>query len=90
MSNIAQPEFRDPPTRAGGTRGPAATGIWIDLLTPLVHHPGKWAMVRTADDAQKASGMAASLRKENAKIPAGKWEFAARQGEVFARYIGPE
>jgi hypothetical protein len=47
-------------------------------------------MVRTADTTQKASGMAASLRKDNAKIPAGKWEFAARSGEVFARYVGPE
>jgi hypothetical protein len=62
----------------------------VELLTPLLQHPGKWAMVRTADTTQKASGMAASLRKDNAKIPAGKWEFAARSGEVFARYVGPE
>ena len=87
---MAQPEFRDPPNTRSGARGPRGIGVWVELLTPLIDHPGKWAVVRKTEKPVQASGMAASLRKENAKIPPGKWEFAARQGEVFARYVGPE
>jgi hypothetical protein len=58
----------------------------------MMHHPGRWAVVYKSPDgkSQKASGMAAALRGDKTKKPAGKWEFSARQGEVFARYIGPE
>lgn len=80
--------WKDPgPSRRGFGSTP---GVWQDRLRPLMHHPGRWAVVHTSDTAQKASGMAASLRSPKAKIPAGKWEFQARLGEVFARYVGPE
>jgi hypothetical protein len=62
----------------------------MEVLAPLVEHPGKWAVVKKAEDNQKASTTAASLRKDTARKPEGKWEFVARQGEVFARYVGPE
>jgi hypothetical protein len=81
--------WKDPgPSRRGP--GVRQGGIWIDRLRPLMHHPGRWAVVDTKDSIQKASGTAAQLRGPKAKIPAGKWEFAAREGEVFARYVGPE
>lgn len=86
----AQPEFRDPPPSRSGGRSAKGGGVWMELLEPLLAHPGRWAIVRKADNVQKASGMAAALRKEGAKIPAGKWEFAARQGDVYARFVGPE
>lgn len=83
-------EWREPgPSRRGLGSSP---GVWIDRLKPLMHHPGRWAVVYKAEDGKtgKATGMAAALRGNKTKKPAGKWDFSARQGEVFARYIGPE
>lgn len=81
-----------PSLRGQGLR--AAPGKWVELLKPLLAHPGRWAVVYTAEGegklSQKASGQAAALRSEKTRKPAGKWEFTSRQGEVFARYIGPE
>lgn len=83
-------QWRDPaPSRRGFGARP---GVWIERLQPLTQHPGKWAVVYTADDgkASKASGMAASLRGDKTRKPNGKWEFTSRGGEVFAKFIGPE
>jgi len=86
----AKVEWRDPAPSRRGFGG--ATGVWEGRLAPLVTNPGRWAVVYTAEDGKvsKASGMAASLRGEKTKKPAGKWEFTSRGAEVFAKYIGPE
>lgn len=84
-------EWKDPaPSRRGFGSRP---GVWIERLQPLLSHPGRWAVVYRGEGekaAQKAAGMAAALRGEKTRKPDGKWDFSARQGEVFARYIGPE
>lgn len=90
MADTAEPGeiiWKEPPPRA---RGFGRGGIWMDRLRPLMHHPGRWAVVYETDSVQKASGMAASLRGPKASRPAGKWEITARGNEVFARYVGPE
>lgn len=90
--NVVALDFRDPgPSR----RGPAGrrAGVWLETLKPLIHHPGRWAVVRSYEGEKagtQASAAAATLRKPEANIPSGKWEFAARSGELFAKYIGPE
>lgn len=84
-------EWRDPaPSRRGFGSGTA--GVWIERLKPLTAHAGRWAVIYKAEDGKtsKASGMAASLRGEKTRKPAGKWEFTSRGCEVYARYIGPE
>lgn len=83
-------QWKDPAPSKRGFGSKA--GVWVDRLQPLLQHPGRWAVVYKAEDgkAQKASGMAASLRGDKTRKPAGKWEFTARADEVFARYIGPE
>lgn len=84
-------EWREPsPSRRGF--GSGKPGVWIERLQPLTANVGRWAVVYTAEDGKttKASGMAASLRNEKTRKPAGKWEFTSRGAEVFGRYIGPE
>jgi hypothetical protein len=89
--------WKEPGPSARGT-SLSQVGVWMDRLSPLVAHPGRWALVHTAELQEgakgslssKGSGIAAQLRSGKARIPEGKWEFTSRQGEVYARYVGPE
>lgn len=85
-------EWREPGPSRRGAPGGGRGGVWIERLTPLTSHAGRWAVIYKAEDgkASRASGMAAALRNGKTMTPAGKWEFVSRGAEVFARYIGPE
>lgn len=84
-----------PSLRGGPGRQP---GVWLERLQPLTAHAGRWAVIHTAEategtkatPAQKASAIASQLKKGKLRAPEGKWEFTSRQGEVFAKYVGPE
>jgi hypothetical protein len=78
-------EWRDPSPRSRG-----GNSLWCKLLGPLVERPNEWAMVRAYDVAQDAYQAVSRLRAGMLKTPPGRWEFAGRNGEVFARYLGEE
>jgi hypothetical protein len=81
-------EWREPPA---GTTQRVGKSQWVQTLEPLMERPTLWAMVRTFSSQAGASSCASNLRKlsRDGKID-GKWEFAAKDGEVFARFMGPE
>lgn len=79
-------EFRDPPAAKAGT----TSRPWVEALSPLLDHEGRWAVVRTLKSAAAASTALHRLRYRIVHMPAGKWEFRSSGPEVFARYIGPE
>jgi hypothetical protein len=83
---VSEIEWRDPPARYKGS----PPGIWIGLLEQVAQRPGEWACVRRFENLGTAQSRASDLRTGNVKLPPGKWEFAARGLELFARYIGPE
>ena len=78
-------EWREPPA---GTTQRVGTSQWSKTLEPLMERPTVWAMVRTFNNNAGAASCASRLRKTNPM--AGKWEYVARDLEVFARYLGPE
>lgn len=79
-------EWRDPPPRGHGT----GQGKWRAILQPLVDNPGRWAMIASCDDADKAEHTAGNLRSRRVLIPHPEhdWEFISRVDEVFAIYHG--
>lgn len=87
---MAEPVWMDPEECATGERGK-----WIRLLTPLMDHPKRWALVDTKPSGKTAATAAMNLRRGVSRHPEGRWEFASRKLEdghsgVFARYLGPE
>ena len=77
-------EWREPPAgndKRGGSQ-------WAKTLEPLRERPTVWAMVRAFGSHNGAAQAVTRLRK-NDNLD-GKWEFVARDTEVFARYVGPE
>ncbi|HVE45522.1 MAG TPA: hypothetical protein VNA57_02080 [Acidimicrobiales bacterium] len=88
MSTPGDVVWEDPPAR--GPHFPK----WFDLLSPLLAHPGRWALVATKPSAKAAYATKGNLTAFKVRVPPGQWEFAARkrgEGEfgVYARYIGP-
>jgi hypothetical protein len=79
-------EWREPPDKLRG----GGNGIWFATLEPLMHHPGRWAMVRKCSEKQQAAMLASNLRHGRLRSPGviSEWEFVARGYEVFARYVG--
>jgi type IV secretory pathway TrbF-like protein len=82
---VSSIEWRDPPDTRGGGRKQ-----WRELLAPLIERPNAWAMVRAYSTPHQAAQTVWQLRNGRMTRPAGQWEFAARRGEVFARYLGEE
>jgi len=92
MADNGQVIWEDPPLAAGRSR---PTGIWVEILTPLMERPNAWARVQESAELSKAHAAAANLNARRYKIPAGRWQFTSRQvsnglGAVYARYLGPE
>ena len=74
-----------PPRKRAGE-----TGRWIQQLNPLLKHPGRWALIWTAENAPQANKLQSNLHSRQLLIPEPKhvWEFAARGCEVYAVYRG--
>ncbi len=94
MSNI---RWEDPPPR----KQSGAPGLWMERLTPLLDHPGRWARVHDATSRAAATQTVGRLRGRGARaldravIPPGRWEFRAAglpdgSGAIYARYLGPD
>lgn len=64
---------------------------WIQTLTPLLPHKGKWARVKVFDSPEQAHGAQSNLTRRKSRIPQPDhdWGFAARGCELFAIYRGP-
>jgi hypothetical protein len=75
-------EWRDPPNER-------RAGKWVEILTPVMEHPGRWAAFRIPGN-RRAYATITGLRNGTTKRPPGKWEFKADAESLFARYIGPE
>lgn len=83
---LIEPQFRDPPPR-----GSQSGGRWLETLTPLLKHKGRWAMVKEFDSPEAAHDAQSNLTSGRIKIPQPDhdWSFSARQCELFAIYRGP-
>lgn len=77
-------EWREPPAKSTQRRT-----VWAARLTPLLNNPTVWAMVQRCNNDKAATQTVNRLRHAD-NLPPGKWEFAADNDEVFARYVGPE
>ena len=75
----------EPPRKSGG-----ATGKWIQVLNPLLKHPGRWALVWTCENPEQANKLQSNLHSRQVLIPEPNhiWQFAARGQEVYAVYRG--
>jgi hypothetical protein len=52
-------------------------------------HPGKWSVLATLETAAKAASAAGHLREPRTPKPEGRWSFASREADVYARFDGP-
>lgn len=73
-----------PPRRSRGK-----SGVYIELLTPMMEFPNRWAIIATRPSAQSAWNVVSQLRSGRVKRPEGRWEFESRGLDVYATYIGP-
>lgn len=87
MSEIV---WEDPPATKFGT---VSAGAWVRRLSPLLEHPGRWALV----SGEFSTGVAAQLKAGKVRTPPGRWEFTSRgagdgsrRGKIYARYLGPD
>lgn len=84
--------WQDPPGITNRSGGPPR--VWEPLLTPLMEHPGRWALVKSYTAASSARNSVTGLRLGRVRAPAGRWEFTSRtngdSADVYARYLGPE
>jgi hypothetical protein len=76
--------WKDPPM--GKNRG----GVWVKRLSPLMEHPGRWALVHQSGNSSTIT----YLKRRITLIPDGEWEFKSRRiengrTEIYARYLGP-
>lgn len=83
---MAEIAWEDPPAiiKSGG-----APQKWAKLLSPVMERPGCWARIAEYATASVARTTASNLRHRKVVIPDGVWEFVAREGRVYARYVGP-
>lgn len=84
--------WEDPPMP---NTGPKGTPVWVERLSPLRDHPGKWARIADGKKRSAANNISHRLQKRMTKIPSGSWEFVYRGQPdetyaVYARYLGPE
>lgn len=73
-----------PPPGGRGRPVPLLT----ELLGDLMEHPKRWAII----DRRAKPASAANTWRNRAKAPKNAehlWEFAGREGAVYARYLGP-
>lgn len=91
--------WEDPPERSA-----QRPGIWVERLTPLLEHPGRWAKVKEVPSMGAGTQTVLRLRGigkrglDAAKLPPGRWEFRAARASalastrayIYARYLGPE
>lgn len=80
--------WEDPAPRRTGRGG--QFGIWIERLSPLLEHPGRWAVVLESETPSRAYGIAHNLSHHRLRVPPGEWEYTARGNKVYARYLGPD
>ena len=80
---VSEIVWKDPPTQDNRY-------VWVDVLAPLVDHPGRWAIVRTTKTSAVARSTVDNLNRGTLRPPPGRWEFRASGCEVFARYLGPD
>ena len=72
---------------------------WAERLTPLLDHPGRWAIIATYKHMSSAASAASQLRHiipgGNSTLIAAHFEFVGRESKggeaaLFARYTGPD
>jgi hypothetical protein len=86
MNELQKIKFVDePPHKQGGM-----TGKWMQQLSPLLEHPGRWALIYTCEHPAAANKLQSNLHARQVLIPEPNhvWEFAARGNEVYAVYRG--
>jgi hypothetical protein len=77
--------WEQPPPRKDADR----VGAWERRLMPLRERPGEWARVKDGLTERTAQTYASELRRtKRYRKPAGRYEFAARGGAIYARYLG--
>lgn len=83
---MAQPKFKKPPPKRSANRG-----IWVDRIEPLCAHPGRWALIFTAETVEQAQNAVDNLNRRRVRIPRPdhNWGFVSRDLEVYAEYRGP-
>ena len=62
--------------------------MYLFYLNPLVGIYDRWCNVRGYRTPNAAACAASALRSGRYDIPAGKWEFASRGCDLYARYLG--
>jgi len=70
----------------------ARGGKYKEIVDSLMEHRGKWAPIERKKDIRQARSFANNIRN-GALVdfrPAGTFEAAAREHEVWVRYVGPE
>lgn len=78
-------EFCDPPFN------PKAKGNskWHEVVLALRERPGEWAKIATRGTKESARNFASEIRRGSGNFrPAGAFEAVARDGQVWARYVG--
>lgn len=77
---------KPPAPRSGGTS-------WMETLLPLTtpEGRGRWARVKVFDLPEQANWAQNNLARRANRIPDpdGEWEFAARAGVLYAKYVTP-
>lgn len=65
-------------------------GKWAAEADELITHPGQWAKLAEGLTSIQAAGIASTVRGGVLKNfrPAGAFESMARNGAVYARYVG--
>lgn len=64
--------------------------VWESRLTQFTGNPGEWGVVENYEgDLYRAQTTASNLR-HHAVLPPGRWEFKARLGVVYGRYLGEQ
>ncbi len=76
--NTQELSWKEPPPKAAGR------GFQDPAKETLKAHPGKWACIRTFEDAKLAAGTAGARRRSWG----ADYEIASRGCEVYARFVG--
>lgn len=68
------------------------TDKWIKVLLPLKKKKNIWFQIAEYPTSSQAASSAQYLKKEEALVPPGVWEFASRTldndgGGLFARFV---
>ncbi len=62
---------------------------WVKRLGKLHTRPNEWAIVFRSKSRGTAGAIATFLKQGKFHMPAGRFEFATRDCNVYARWIGP-